>query len=245
MNSQPTLPGPARGAPSAEHWDIPPDWDWIRAAPVQRARLAALAARVAHQRETSAVYPAPDQVFAALHAAPWTATRVVILGQDPYHGPGQAHGLSFSVPPGIPLPPSLRNIYRELRDDLGIAPAAHGCLSAWARQGVLLLNATLTVRAGEPNSHAALGWEEFSDELLREISARKEFCVFILWGNFARRKKGGLDPRHRVLESAHPSPLAARHGFFGSRVFSRCNQALQAAGLAPIDWQLPANPGQS
>jgi uracil-DNA glycosylase len=191
------------------------------------------------ERARHTVYPAPDEVFAALHLTPYERTRVVLLGQDPYHGPGQAHGLCFSVRDGINLPPSLVNIYAELRSDLGIDPPAHGNLEAWARQGVLLLNTSLTVRAGAANSHQGKGWERFTDEVLRVVNAKPHRVVFILWGANARRKKALIDQsRHTIIESAHPSPLSAHNGFFGSRPFSRTNVALVEAGLEPIDWRL-------
>jgi uracil-DNA glycosylase len=195
---------------------------------------------VAGERARHVVFPPADDVFAALHLTPFATTRVVILGQDPYHGPGQAHGLCFSVRRGVSIPPSLANIHKELTADLGIAPPAHGNLEAWARQGVLMLNATLTVRAGQAASHQGKGWETFTDEVLRAVNDKPHPVVFILWGASARRKRALVDlSRHTVLESAHPSPLSAHNGFFGSRPFSRTNAALDAAGLAPIDWQLP------
>jgi uracil-DNA glycosylase len=185
------------------------------------------------------VYPPDPEVFAALHLTPYADTRVVILGQDPYHGPGQAHGLCFSVRPGVAIPPSLVNIHKELRDDLGIEPPGHGNLEAWARQGVLLLNSTLTVRGGQAASHQGKGWEVFTDRVLDVVNAKDTRVVFILWGASARRKKARLDlATHVVIESAHPSPLSAHNGFFGSRPFSRTNAALEAAGLPPIDWHL-------
>ena len=194
---------------------------------------------VAAERSAHAVYPPPDQVFAALHLTPYAGTKVMILGQDPYHGPRQAHGLCFSVPEGVAIPPSLANIHRELADDLGAPRPPHGNLEAWARQGVLLLNATLTVRAGQAASHQGKGWETFTDEVIRAVNAKQETVVFILWGAYARKKKPLVDlSRHVVIESAHPSPLSARNGFFGSRPFSRTNEALVAAGLEPIDWRL-------
>jgi uracil-DNA glycosylase len=163
----------------------------------------------------------------------------MILGQDPYHGPGQAHGLCFSVREGMAKPPSLVNIHKELRDDLGIEPPAHGSLEGWARQGVLLLNATLTVRAGQAASHQGKGWETFTDRVLAAVDAKPERVVFILWGASARRKKPLIDTsRHVIIESAHPSPLSAHNGFFGSKPFSRANAALVAAGREPIDWRL-------
>ena len=164
--------------------------------------------------------------------------KVVILGQDPYHGPGQAHGLCFSVRQGVATPPSLQNIFKELRDDLDVTIPAHGNLIAWARQGVLLLNTTLTVRAGSAGSHHGKGWETFTDEVIRVTNTR-EFVVFVLWGANARRKKQLIDTdRHAVIESPHPSPLSAHNGFFASRPFSRINAALSNAGLAEVDWRL-------
>jgi uracil-DNA glycosylase len=199
-----------------------------------------LQAFVATERAAGPVYPPADHVFAALHQTPYASVKALILGQDPYHGPGQAHGLCFSVQPGVKLPPSLRNIYKELHDDLGIDPPKHGCLDAWTHQGVLLLNTSLTVRGGEAASHQGKGWETFTDEVIRVVNAKDERVVFVLWGASARRKKALIDrSRHAVIESAHPSPLSAHNGFFGSRPFSRTNEALEAAGRAPIDWHLP------
>lgn len=194
---------------------------------------------VAGERQQHTVYPAPGDVFASLHLTPFADTRVLILGQDPYHGPRQAHGLCFSVTRGVPIPPSLANIHTELRDDLGIEPPGHGNLEAWARRGVLLLNTTLTVRAGQAASHQGRGWETFTDEVIGTVDGKDHRVVFILWGSHARRKKALIDSRrHTVIESAHPSPLSARNGFFGSRPFSRANAALADAGLDPIDWRL-------
>ena len=197
-----------------------------------------LMAFVAHERSTHPVYPPHDEVFAALHLTPYAETRVVILGQDPYHGPGQAHGLCFSVRHGVRVPPSLANIYRELRDDLGIDPPGHGNLERWARSGVLLLNTTLTVRGGAAASHQGRGWERFTDRVIDTVAAKSTRVVFILWGAAARRKRSMIDAqRHTIIESAHPSPLSAHNGFFGSRPFSRANAALIDAGLQPVDWQ--------
>ena len=194
---------------------------------------------VSDQRAQYRVYPPEDEVFAALHLTPHAGTRVVILGQDPYHGPGQAHGLCFSVRDGVAIPPSLSNIYKELHTDLGLPIPTHGNLEAWARQGVLLLNTTLTVRAGQAASHHGKGWELFTDEVLKAVNGKRERVVFIMWGSNARKKKSLVDlTRHVVIESAHPSPLSAHNGFFGSRPFSRTNAALTAAGLDPIDWSL-------
>lgn len=194
---------------------------------------------VADQRAQYRVYPPDDEVFAALHLTTYADTRVVILGQDPYHGPGQAHGLCFSVRDGVAIPPSLVNIYKELHTDLDLPIPTHGNLERWARQGVLLLNTTLTVRAGQAASHHGRGWELFTDEVLRAVNNKRDRVVFILWGSNARKKKSLVDlSRHVVIESAHPSPLSAHNGFFGSRPFSRTNAALTAVGLTPIDWSL-------
>ena len=194
---------------------------------------------VADERATHTVYPPPGDVFAALHLTPYADTRVVILGQDPYHGPQQAHGLCFSVRPGVRIPPSLVNIHKELHDDLGLPIPNHGNLEAWARHGVLLLNATLTVRAGEAASHQKRGWETFTDHVIEVVNDKPDPVVFMLWGNSARRKRSLIDTtRHVVIESAHPSPLSAHNGFFGSRPFSRANAELVAAGREPIDWNL-------
>jgi uracil-DNA glycosylase len=216
------------------------DWNPLLRAEFTKPYWTELQQFVADERSRYRVYPAHERVFAALHLTPYESTRVVILGQDPYHGAGQAEGLCFSVPPGVQIPPSLANIYTELRDDIGGTTPRHGHLESWARQGVLLLNATLTVRAGQAGSHHGKGWEVFTDEVLRVVNTKPHPVVFILWGSTARRKKELIDQsRHVVIESAHPSPLSARNGFFGSRPFSRTNAALEAAGLAPIDWTLP------
>jgi uracil-DNA glycosylase len=187
-----------------------------------------------------AVYPPPADVFRALELTPLRAVRVVILGQDPYPGPGQAHGLCFSVPRGVKPPPSLRNIFRELKADLGHDPPAHGCLEAWARQGVLLLNTVLTVRAGAANSHRGRGWERFTVEVMNCVVAKRTPVAFALWGAQAQQAAGLIDTRrHAIVRAAHPSPLSAHAGFLGSRPFSRINAALGAAGRNPIEWRLP------
>jgi len=215
------------------------DWNPVLRGEFAKPYWPVLQQFVATERQRSTVYPPPDEVFAALHLTPLVLTRAVILGQDPYHGPRQAHGLCFSVRRGVAIPPSLVNIHKELHDDLGIVPPAHGNLEAWARQGVLLLNATLTVRAGQAGSHQGKGWETFTDEVLRVVDTQPHPVVFILWGSFARKKKALIDTsRHTVIESAHPSPLSAHNGFFGSKPFSRTNAALRAAGLDEIDWRL-------
>ncbi len=215
------------------------DWNPILSEEFAKPYWAELQAFVASEREQHTVYPPHDEVFRALHLTSYADTRVMILGQDPYHGPGQANGLAFSVADGITIPPSLRNIYAELETDLGVTRPAHGNLEAWARNGVLLLNATLTVRARTAASHQRQGWETFTDRVLEAVNAKTTPVVFVLWGASARRKKDRIDTSHHVvIESPHPSPLSARGGFFGSRPFSRANDALGAAGLQPIDWTL-------
>lgn len=184
------------------------------------------------------IFPPGGQIFHAFELTPVSQLKVVILGQDPYHGLGQAHGLSFSVPEGVPAPPSLKNIFKEIESDMGVNMSGYPNLENWARQGVLLLNAVLTVRSGEAASHSKIGWEEFTDAVIRYISDNCEGVVFMLWGNFARSKSGLIDrTRHCVLEAAHPSPLA-RGAFFGCRHFSRANGYLASCGKQPIDWQL-------
>ena len=215
------------------------DWNPILRAEFEKPYWDKLQQFVHQERQRAKVYPSHDEVFAALHLTPYADVKVVILGQDPYHGPRQAHGLCFSVRPGVAIPPSLANIFKELEVDLGHPPPDHGCLEHWARQGVLLLNASLTVRAGRAASHQGKGWETFTDEVLRAVNAKEERVVFILWGASARRKRVLISSRHVVIESAHPSPLSAANGFFGSRPFSRTNAALAEAGREPIDWRIP------
>ena len=196
--------------------------------------------RFLHEEKASGkkIFPPGSQIFKAFELTPVSQVKVVILGQDPYHGLGQAHGLSFSVPDGIPAPPSLKNIFKEIETDLGICMSGYPNLEKWARQGVLLLNAVLTVRSGEAASHSKIGWQEFTDAVIKYISDNCEGVVFMLWGNFARTKRDLIDhSRHHVLEAAHPSPLA-RGAFFGCRHFSQANNLLMASGKAPIDWQL-------
>jgi len=189
------------------------------------------------------IFPAGAEWFRALDLTPLDKVRVVILGQDPYHGPGQAHGLCFSVRPGTRIPPSLVNIYKEMESDLEIAPARHGFLEHWAKQGVLLLNAVLTVEMGRAASHQGRGWEEFTDAVIRLVNDRPEPAVFMLWGSHAQRKAGFVDAsRHLVLKAPHPSPLSAHSGFFGCRHFSKANAFLAERGLATIDWALPPLP---
>jgi uracil-DNA glycosylase len=203
--------------------------------------MSALKRFLAAERDDGKViYPRPSQWFHALDATPLDHVRVVILGQDPYHGEGQAHGLCFSVQQGVRPPPSLINMFKELKSDLAIEPPGHGCLEAWAQQGVLLLNSVLTVEAGLAASHAGKGWETFTDAVIREVNALPQPVVFVLWGNYAQKKAGFVDAtRHCVIKSAHPSPLSAHNGFFGSRPFSRVNDFLIDKGIQAVDWKLP------
>lgn len=185
------------------------------------------------------IYPSDEEMFSAFLLCPFENIKVVIIGQDPYHGTGQAHGLSFSVKKGVKLPPSLKNIYKELKDDLGIEPPLHGYLEAWARQGVLMLNASLSVEKGLANSHSKIGWEHFTDNVIKTISEKREGVVFLLWGKFAQQKEALIDEtKHIVLKSAHPSPFSAHTGFLGSKPFSRINALLEAQGKTAINWQL-------
>lgn len=194
--------------------------------------------------EVQPVYPSKENVFRAFQETPFEKVKVVIMGQDPYHGPGQANGLCFSVSPGVPCPPSLVNIYKEIKSDLGIPPSSHGDLSSWAKQGVLLLNATLTVSEGQPKSHYGQGWERFTDAVVRELCKREDPLIFVLWGRSAREKvervirEFGVQ-QHSVLVAPHPSPLSAHSGFFGCRHFSQINALLQKENKTPINWQLP------
>jgi len=222
---------------------LPNDWQDVVGHETEKPYFKKLEAFVDAERQKYTVYPKESEVFSSMEYTPYQAVRVLILGQDPYHGPRQAHGCSFSVRPHVPLPPSLRNIFKELQDDVGATPPDHGCLVPWARQGVLLLNTVLTVRSGQANSHQGKGWEQFTDAVFQEVNHHQERVVFILWGASARRKASLVDlTRHVVIQSAHPSPLSASSGFFGSRPFSRTNAALREAGLPEIDWQLPNLP---
>lgn len=215
------------------------DWNPILNGELTKPYWDELQRFVHDERQNYDVFPPADEVFAALHLTPFAAVKVVILGQDPYHGPGQANGLCFSVRPGQEHPPSLQNIFAELESDLGIPRPSSGSLEPWAREGVLLLNTTLTVRARSAGSHQGKGWETFTDEVIQAVSSRDEPVVFILWGAHARKKKALIDTSlHAVIESPHPSPLSAHRGFFGSRPFSRANEALRAAGREPVDWRL-------
>lgn len=194
------------------------------------------------KQQNKVIYPPSSLIFNALNTTPLDQVKVVIIGQDPYHGPNQAHGLSFSVQRGVALPPSLRNIFHELHTDLGVPIPRHGDLTHWGEQGVLLLNSVLTVEAGQPTSHQKQGWEDFTDHVIDVLNQQREHIVFILWGAYAQRKGQRIDPnKHLILKAAHPSPLAAnRGGFFGCKVFSKSNNYLKQNGIEPIDWQLDA-----
>ena len=205
----------------------------------QAPYFSQLKAFLVQDRQQYTVYPPGKFIFNAFNLTPLSDVKVVILGQDPYHGPGQAHGLCFSVQDGIALPPSLRNIYKELNTDLGLPIATNGNLEQWAKQGVLLLNATLTVRARQAGSHQKRGWEQFTDAAIKAVSDNRSGVVFILWGRFAQNKEYLIDQsKHHVLKSAHPSPFSADRGFFGCRHFSRANALLQQQGIAPVDWSV-------
>ena len=225
---------------------LPASWQDAIGAEFETPYMQALAAFLAAERAAGrSVFPAEPLVFAALRSTPLNQVKAVILGQDPYHRPGQAMGLSFSVRPGVPIPPSLRNIHKELAADLGLPIPRHGCLQAWAERGVLLLNTALTVEEGKAGSHARAGWHRLTDRIIASVNARPSPVAFILWGSHAQKKAPMLDAaRHLVHRSEHPSPLSAYRGFFGSRPFSTTNRFLAAAGVAGIDWSLPpATPG--
>lgn len=217
-----------------------PSWKAVLADEFRKPYFLELAKFVKEERAKGPVYPPPDQLFSAFNETPFDRVQVVILGQDPYHGPGQAHGLSFSVLPGVPVPASLKNIYKELEKDLGCRKVGHGHLLSWAERGVLLLNSVLTVRQGQPGSHQGRGWEQLTDSVIQQLSARSRPLVFILWGRQAREKISLIDTgRHPIIQSAHPSPYSAASGFFGSKPFSTANGYLEALDQTPIDWQLP------
>jgi uracil-DNA glycosylase len=216
---------------------IDESWKAVLAEEFKKPYFAGLAEFVRNEYKTRTIYPPAKLIFNAFDQCPFTNLKVVILGQDPYHGPGQAHGLCFSVNDGIDFPPSLLNIFKELKNDTGKKVPASGNLTGWAEQGVLLLNATLTVRAGQAGSHQNRGWETFTDAVIHKINEQKEHVVFILWGNYAINKARFIDrEKHLVLSSVHPSPLSASRGFFGNSHFSKTNQFLQFHGLAPIRW---------
>jgi uracil-DNA glycosylase len=218
--------------------NIPPVWSDILAGELSQPYFGDLAQFVAAERRQHEVFPPPQDVYAALAHTPYDKVNVLILGQDPYHDTGQAHGLCFSVREGVTPPPSLANIFKELNADLGVRVPRTGCLTKWCDQGVLLLNAVLTVRAHQPNSHKGRGWERFTDAVIRKVNDRPDPVVFVLWGGYARKKAGLIDAgRHAVIESAHPSPLSVK-GFSGTRPFSKINAALRAAGKPEVNWAL-------
>ena len=219
---------------------IDPSWKAALHDEFAKPYFQALKAFLRTEKQAGAtIYPPGKLIFNAFDTTPFDQVRVVILGQDPYHGPGQAHGLSFSVPQGIAVPPSLRNMYQELQQDVGIQIPTHGNLEGWAKQGVLLLNSLLTVRASQPGSHKGQGWEEFTTAAIAALNQQREGIVFMLWGKYAMEKGAFIDPKkHLVLTAAHPSPFSAHRGFFGCQHFSRANAYLQQQGLAPINWQV-------
>ena len=218
---------------------LPPDWQKVLSAEFDKPYFAELDRFVAEERQHHHVFPPADETFNAFKHTPYRDVKVLLLGQDPYHGDGQAHGLAFSVKPGVRPPPSLANIFKELQHDVGCKPPGHGTLTAWADRGVMLLNAVLTVRAHEPASHKNRGWETFTDAVIETLNERDDPVVFLLWGAYAQKKRAIIDTKkHRVLTAAHPSPLSAKK-FFGSKPFSGANVALEELGKKPIDWQLP------
>jgi len=218
---------------------IEESWKKVLAGEFQQEYFRELKNFLVEERRQYRIYPPGSKIFAAFDFTPFTSVKVVLLGQDPYHGQGQAQGLCFSVPRGIPKPPSLVNIFKELHDDLGLAIPPHGNLEAWARQGVLLLNATLTVRANQAGSHQHKGWEQFTDAAIRALAEQRENLVFMLWGNYAQAKAALVDGhKHCILKAPHPSPFSANQGFFGCRHFSRANDFLVRAGKEPVDWQI-------
>ncbi|MDO3409296.1 uracil-DNA glycosylase [Saccharibacillus sp. CPCC 101409] len=217
------------------------DWDEVLKDEIRQPYFEELMRRVEEEYETHTVYPPKPLLFQALKLTPFANVKAVILGQDPYHGPGQAHGLSFSVLPGVRIPPSLRNMYKEMASDLNVPAPDHGYLIHWAEEGVLLLNTVLTVREGQAASHQKLGWQRFTDAVIQAIGEREQPAVFILWGSHAQKKEALIDAsRHAVLKSVHPSPLSARGGFFGSRPYSQTNDYLKSHGIQPINWEIPS-----
>ena len=228
--------------PNTDQIKLEPGWKSHVGDYLLREDMQQLSAFLRERKRAGAqVFPPGPQIFAAFDATPFDATRVVVLGQDPYHGPGQAHGLAFSVRPGVPVPPSLANIYVELQRDLGIARPDHGCLLPWAWQGVLLLNAVLTVEAGRAGAHQGKGWEGFTDHVVDVLNRERDGLVFLLWGSYAQAKGKRIDTsRHRVLKAPHPSPLSAHRGFIGCGHFSAANEYIARRGHTPVDWTLPS-----
>lgn len=214
-------------------------WKKVLSAEINSSLMKELDKFLSKEIKRKKIYPAEEEIFAAFNETPFENVKVVIIGQDPYHGPGQAHGMCFSVKPGVKTPPSLRNIYKELESDLGIAPPEHGYLKAWAEQGVLLLNAVLTVEDSKAGSHHGKGWEQFTDSVIEHLNEEKENLVFLLWGSPAQKKAAKVnEEKHHVLKCPHPSPLAAYRGFFGSKHFSKTNAFLKSKGITPIDWSI-------
>ena len=220
--------------------ELPDSWQAVLADEFNKPYFKQLEAFVDQERQTQTIFPPEQDVFNAFVYAPYEKVNVLLLGQDPYHDDNQAHGLCFSVRPGIKPPPSLANMYTELKNDVGFHVPNHGYLVPWAEQGILMMNTVLTVRAHLPNSHKGKGWETFTDEVIRKVNAKQEQVIFILWGAPAQKKISLIDTsRHKIIQSAHPSPLSARNGFFGSKPFSKTNEYLRAAGKTEINWQLP------
>lgn len=223
-------------------FELGPSWQKVLDQELKKPYMIELAAFVAEERLKNVIYPPQELVFNAFLKTPFEKVKVVIVGQDPYHGPGQAHGLSFSVPKMTPPPPSLQNIFKELNTDIGMEIPSHGCLISWAEQGVMLLNATLTVRQGEPMSHHGQGWEQFTDAVISALCTRDDPIVFVLWGKSAQEKCrnaiGANNNKHFTLTTTHPSPFSARNGFFGCRHFSKVNELLRSKGKDPIQWEL-------
>jgi uracil-DNA glycosylase len=217
--------------------NLPSDWKDALAPELSKPYFRELAGFLEAEGKAQTLFPAAADVYNALRYTPLGQVRVMLLGQDPYHDVGQAHGLCFSVPEGVRPPPSLVNIFKELKSDIGTTPPAGGCLTRWAEQGVLLLNAVLTVRAHEANSHKNRGWEKFTDAVIDAVNQKRESVVFVLWGGYAQKKESRIDVmRHTIIKSAHPSPLSAHNGFFGSKPFSKINQALNGFGKPEIEW---------
>jgi uracil-DNA glycosylase len=215
------------------------DWAPLLEEEFEKTYYRQLREKLKTEYQTKVIYPDQQDIFNALHYTSYKDTKVVIIGQDPYHGPGQAHGLSFSVKPGVKIPPSLRNIYKELQEDTGCSIPNHGYLVDWAKQGVLMLNTVLTVQAGNANSHKGLGWELFTNRVIELLNQRETPVIFILWGNFAQQKQQLItSPHHYMIKSPHPSPLSAHNGFFGSKPFSKANMYLREIGSNEIDWQI-------
>jgi uracil-DNA glycosylase len=223
--------------------DLPPSWNKILAPEFEKPYFKKLEAFVDQERASKEIFPPEEDVFSAFQLTPYDDVRVLLLGQDPYHDNNQAHGLCFSVLPGIKTPPSLVNMYKELQADLGCKIPKHGYLVNWAKQGMLMINAVLTVQAHQPNSHKSQGWEQFIDAVIKKVNEKDEHVIFLLWGGFAQKKEKLIDTqKHSVIKSAHPSPLSAKNGFFGSKPYSKINDLLESKGQTPIDWQLPMDP---